>query len=70
VVSGIQVLLFGFLGTQLVHLRKEIYKIQRENKNLEEKINNLPVKIEVEEKELECLPSGRPISQQMKQIKR
>jgi len=70
VISGIQVLLFGFLGTQLVHLRKEIYKIQRENKNLEEKINNLPVKIEVEEKELECLPSGRPISQQMKQIKR
>lgn len=50
VVSGIQVLLFGFLGTLLVHLRKEIYKIQRENKNLEEKINNLPAKIEVEEK--------------------
>jgi glycosyltransferase involved in cell wall biosynthesis len=69
VVSGIQVLLFGFLGTQLVHLRKEIYKIQKENKNLEEKINNLPAKIEVEEKELECLPSGRPISQQIKQIK-
>jgi dolichol-phosphate mannosyltransferase len=69
VVSGIQVLLFGFLGTQLVHLRKEIYKIQKENKNLEEKINNLPAGIEVEEKELECLPSGRPISQQIKQIK-
>jgi len=66
VISGIQVLLFGFLGTQLVHLRKEIYKIQKENKILEEKINNLPAKIEVEEKELEektveCLPSGRPI---------
>jgi dolichol-phosphate mannosyltransferase len=69
VVSGIQVLLFGFLGTQLVHLRKEIYKIQRENKNLEDKINNLPAKIEVEEKEVEYLPSGRSISQQMKQIK-
>ncbi len=61
VISGIQVLLFGFLGTQLVHLRKEIYKIQRENKNLEEKINNLPAKIEVEEKEREYLPSGRSI---------
>jgi dolichol-phosphate mannosyltransferase len=66
VISGIQVLLFGFLGTQLVHLRKEIYKIQRENKNLEEKMNNLPTKIEVEERELESLPptgrmtSGRP----------
>jgi dolichol-phosphate mannosyltransferase len=34
-IAGIQVLLFGFLGTQLVHLRKEIYKVQRENKNLE-----------------------------------
>lgn len=59
VISGIQVLLFGFLGTQLVHLRKEIYKIQRENKSLEEKINSLPVKIEVEEEKLEYLPSGR-----------
>lgn len=66
VISGIQVLLFGFLGTQLVHLRKEIYKIQRENKNLEEKINNLPARIEIEKKELEYLPSGRSISQQMK----
>ncbi len=60
VISGIQVLLFGFLGTQLVHLRKEIYKIQRENKNLEDKIDNLPWKVDVEEKELESLPSGRP----------
>ncbi len=65
VISGIQVLLFGFLGTQLVHLRKEIYKIQRENKNLEQKIEDLPAKIEAEEKTpeektLECLPSGRP----------
>jgi len=58
IISGIQVLLFGFLGTQLVHLRKEIYKIQRENKNLEEKISNLSSKIEVEEKEPEYLPSG------------
>jgi dolichol-phosphate mannosyltransferase len=41
VVAGIQVLLFGFLGTQLVHLRKEIYKVQRENKNLEKKIDAL-----------------------------
>ena len=41
IVAGIQVLLFGFLGTQLVHLRKEIYKVQRENKNLEKKIDTL-----------------------------
>ena len=41
IVGGIQVLLFGFLGTQLVHLRKEIYKVQRENKNLEKKIGDM-----------------------------
>ncbi len=41
IIAGIQVLLFGFLGTQLVHLRKEIYKVQRENKNLEKKIGEL-----------------------------
>lgn len=40
IVAGIQVLLFGFLGTQLVHLRKEIYKVQRANKNLEKKIGD------------------------------
>ncbi len=41
IVAGIQVLLFGFLGTQLVHLRKEIYKVQRENKNLEKMISGI-----------------------------
>ena len=60
IVAGIQVLLFGFLGTQLVHLRKEIYKIQRENKTLEDKINNLPAKTEKEKKEADYLPSGTP----------
>jgi len=60
VIAGIQVLLFGFLGTQLVHLRKEIYKIQRENKALEDKINKLPAKIEVEKKEVDYLPSETP----------
>lgn len=41
IIAGIQVLLFGFLGTQLAHLRKEIYKVQRENKDLEKKIGDL-----------------------------
>ena len=36
--TGLQILLFGFIGTQLVYLRKEIYKIQRENKNLEQRL--------------------------------
>jgi dolichol-phosphate mannosyltransferase len=57
IVAGIQVLLFGFLGTQLVHLRKEIYKVQRENKNLEEMMNNLPVKIHLQKEEVESLSS-------------
>ncbi len=60
IVAGIQVLLFGFLGTQIVHLRKELYKIQRENKTLENKINNLPAKIEVEKKEPERVSSNKP----------
>jgi dolichol-phosphate mannosyltransferase len=41
VIAGIQILLFGFLGTQLVNLRKEIYKVQRENKTLEKNIAGL-----------------------------
>lgn len=41
IIAGIQVLLFGFLGTQLVGLRKEIYKVQRENKNLERRVEGL-----------------------------
>lgn len=38
--TGMQVLLFGFIGTQLVHLKREIYKTQRENKQLEEKLGS------------------------------
>jgi len=53
IIAGIQVILFGFLGTQLVHLRKEIYKVQRENKNLEERINQLPLKIKTKGKKSE-----------------
>jgi glycosyltransferase involved in cell wall biosynthesis len=41
IIAGIQVLLFGFLGTQMVHLRKEIYKVQRENKYMEKEIGSL-----------------------------
>ncbi len=43
ILTGLQVLLFGFLGTQIVQLRKEIYKIQKENKNLEAKLGQLTV---------------------------
>jgi dolichol-phosphate mannosyltransferase len=35
-VSGLQIILFGFLGTQMVTLRKEIYKVQRNQHLIEE----------------------------------
>ncbi len=34
ILTGIQILSFGFIGTQIVALRKEIYKVQRENRKL------------------------------------
>lgn len=37
-VSGLQVILFGFLGTQMVGLRKEIYRIQNNQHKIEDKI--------------------------------
>jgi hypothetical protein len=46
VLSGMQVLFFGFIGTQLVHLRKEIYKIQKENKILENNLSEVAEKLE------------------------
>jgi len=33
-VSGLQIALFGFLGTQLVRIHRELFRIQRENKQL------------------------------------
>lgn len=42
-VAGLQIILFGFLGTQMVALRKEIYKIQRNQHSLEDMLENRPV---------------------------
>ncbi|UCD18144.1 MAG: glycosyltransferase, partial [Candidatus Zixiibacteriota bacterium] len=39
-VSGLQVILFGFLGTQMVGLRKEVYKIQRNQHIIEDYLDN------------------------------
>jgi dolichol-phosphate mannosyltransferase len=39
ILTGIQILMFGFLGSGLVKLRKEIFVVQRENKRLEMKID-------------------------------
>lgn len=38
ILTGIQILMFGFLGSGLVRLRKEIFVVQRENKSLELKL--------------------------------
>ncbi len=42
-VAGLQVILFGFLGTQMVDLRKEIYKIQRDQHIMEDILKGLKV---------------------------
>ena len=39
ILIGMQILSFGFIGTQIVNLRKELYKIQKENKDLEKKLD-------------------------------
>jgi len=38
ILSGIQILSFGFIGTQIVALRKEIYKVQKQNKLIEKNL--------------------------------
>lgn len=45
ILTGIQILVFGFLGSGLARLRREILIVQRENKELERKIDKLPTKI-------------------------
>ena len=39
VLSGIQLASFGFIGTQIAALRKEIIKVQRENRLLEQRLS-------------------------------
>jgi uncharacterized protein HemX len=38
-VSGLQISLFGFLGTQLVRIHRELFRIQRENKQLSRRLS-------------------------------
>ncbi len=40
-ISGLQISLFGFLGTQLVRIHRELFRIQRENKQLAQKLDTL-----------------------------
>jgi dolichol-phosphate mannosyltransferase len=68
IIAGIQVLLFGFLGTQLVHLRKEIYKVQRENSRLERAVAGLGRRVPRSKAgawskpvtKRDAIPAGRP----------
>jgi hypothetical protein len=39
VLSGVQLASFGFIGTQIAALRKEIIKVQRENRLLEQRLS-------------------------------
>ncbi|MDY6862824.1 MAG: glycosyltransferase family 2 protein [Thermodesulfobacteriota bacterium] len=38
ILIGMQILSFGFIGTQIVNLRKELYKIQKNNRLLQKKL--------------------------------
>lgn len=38
--SGIQILIFGFVATQISLLKREIYIVQKENKEMHKKLNN------------------------------
>ncbi len=41
IVTGMQILILGFIGTQIVSLRKEIYKVQRENLSLKKRLDEM-----------------------------
>ncbi len=51
ILTGIQIIVFGFLGSGLVRLRREIFVVQRENKDLESQL---------EEFRTEYQSSGQP----------
>lgn len=40
-IGGLQIVLFGFLGSQLVTLKRELYKIQRENRQLTDRLETI-----------------------------
>ena len=37
-IGGLQIVLFGFLGSQLALLRRELYKMQRQNRQLSARV--------------------------------
>lgn len=48
ILTGIQILMFGLLGSGLVRLRKEIFVVQRENKMLEMKLDQWKESLETD----------------------
>lgn len=50
ILTGVQILMFGFLGSGLVKLRKEIFVVQRENKMLEMKLDQWKESLEADAK--------------------
>lgn len=50
ILTGIQILMFGFLGSGLAKLRKEIFVVQRENKMLEMKLDQWKESLETNAK--------------------
>jgi glycosyltransferase involved in cell wall biosynthesis len=45
-VAGLQISLFGFLGTQLVRIHRELFRIQRENKQLARRLSQVTGPVE------------------------
>ncbi|MBN2543048.1 glycosyltransferase family 2 protein [bacterium] len=41
ILTGVQILFFGFMATQLVILKQEIYRIQKENRDIYNQINGI-----------------------------
>lgn len=64
ILTGIQILMFGFLGSGLVKLRKEVFVVQRENKMLEMKLDGwMKTHAKAEDKDDEPIAdasSGKP----------
>ncbi len=50
ILTGIQILMFGFLGSGLAKLRREIFVVQRENKMLEMKLDEWKETLETDAK--------------------
>ncbi len=58
ILTGIQILMFGFLGSGLAKLRKEIFVVQRENRMLEMKLDQWKETLETDAKSRPAIDSA------------